>query len=150
MRFQFRLTTLLRLREAARDQRRGQLAEAFRAEEALHARLSELEYDLGELKRQYRQTAAAGPLDVDPLIDAQRYELLLLAEQQSIGQQSQTLAVEIDKRREALVAADREVRVLEKLRETQADRHRSDEEQREMKQMDEVASRRVETEGFAV
>jgi flagellar FliJ protein len=141
-RFQFRLATLLRLHEATRDQRRGQLAEAFRAEEALRNRLSELEYDLLELKRQYRQTVSAGPLDVDRLIDAQRYELLLMAEQQSVGQQTQTLAVEIDKRREALVAADREVRVLEKLRETQAERHRVDEEQREVKQLDEVASRR--------
>src|SRR5687768_16633654 len=98
-RFQFRLATLLRLREAARDQRRGQLAEAFRAEEALRSRLSEVERELSDLKQQCRQTAAAGPLDVDRLIDAQRYELILLAERQSIAQQSQTLAVEIDKRR---------------------------------------------------
>ena len=139
--FNFRLATLLRLHEAARDQRRGQLAEAFRAEETLRGRLSELEFDLLELKRQYRQSTSSGPLDVDRLIDAQRYELLLTAEQQAVERQGAALAVEIDKRREALAAADREVRVLEKLRETQALRHRAEEERQQQKQLDEVAAR---------
>ena len=143
-RFRFRLATLLRLHEATRDQRRGQLAEAFRAEEALRHRLSELEYDLTEMKRHYRQSAAAGALDVDRLIDAQRYELVLMAEQQVIEKQGQALAAEIEKRREALVAADRDVRVLEKLRESQAQRHQTEEGLLEIKQLDEMAARHVE------
>jgi len=37
--FQFRLATLLRLREATRDERRGRLAEAYRVDEVVEAQL---------------------------------------------------------------------------------------------------------------
>ena len=41
-----------------------------------------------------------------------------------------------------LVVADRDVRVLEKLREKQARRHRLEEDRQEAKRLDEVAGRR--------
>jgi flagellar export protein FliJ len=41
----------------------------------------------------------------------------------------------------ALIEADREVRVLEKLRERQLEQHRESESRREVRQIDEVAQR---------
>jgi flagellar export protein FliJ len=51
--------------------------------------------------------------------------------------------IPLGRRREALVAADREVRTLEKLRESQHERFRREEETRETKRLDEVAGRRA-------
>ena len=53
------------------------------------------------------------------------------------------MAAEIERRRQALVEADREVRVLEKLRQRQAEQHRRDEDLREVKRLDEVASQQA-------
>src|SRR5688500_14521933 len=109
--FRFRLAPLLRLHEATRDERRAQLAEAFRAEETLQARMRELESELENLKRECRRSSGPGSVDVDRLIDSQRYELLMLAQCQMLKQHEKTLAEEIERRRAALVAADREVRI---------------------------------------
>jgi flagellar protein FliJ len=139
--FRFRLATLLRLREATRDERRSQLAEAYMAEQNLNERKAEVEAEAAELRRRYGQAAMVGALDVDQLLDSHRYEMVLAAQLKFIADQHAKLAVEIEKRRQALVAADREVRVLEKLRENLRERHRQEEQHAEMKQIDEVAGR---------
>ena len=139
--FRYRLATLLRLREATRDERRSQLGEAYQAEQTLNDRKAEVEAEAGALRRRYSQAATVGPLDVDRLLDSHRHEVVLTAQLKFIAEQAAKLAIEIEKRRQALVAADCEVRVLEKLRETLQERHRQEEQYVEMKQIDEVASR---------
>jgi flagellar FliJ protein len=138
--FQFRLATLMRLRESWRDEKRGELAQALRADAALLDRLQELEGDLRQL-RVNATHQSVGPINVDRLLDAQRYELLLRAEEQMAIAQRKLLAEEIERRRLVLVEADREVRVLEKMKETQAARHQAEEERREQAQLDEIALR---------
>lgn len=138
--FQFRLATLLKLRMALRDDRRGQLAEALRLHDGLQLRRDELEGQLREALRV--QTVSPGTVNVDRLLDATRYEVVLRVEKSTLEGQQAALAAEIEKRREALAAADRDVRALERLRETQYERHLADEEARARKQLDEVAGRR--------
>jgi len=141
-RFQFRLASVLRLREATRDERRGQLAEAYLAESKLRARRETVQLELDELKR-LGQAPAVGPVNMDRLVAANRFESVVTAEIQVIRQHEATLAVEIERRRQALVVADREVRVLEKLRETKRERHLQVEASALMKQLDEVAGRQM-------
>jgi flagellar FliJ protein len=136
--FKFRLATLLRLREETRDQRRTMLAEAYLAEQKLNERRQAIAEEATLAKR---TGALVGAIDIDRLMTANRYDLALKAELHVLDEQSKLLAPEIEKRRQALVAADREVRVLEKLRETQLERFRQEERDASMKQMDEVAGR---------
>jgi flagellar export protein FliJ len=112
-------------------------------------RLEELNGELAELRNRYRSAAEPGMLNVDALMDAQRYELVMKGERDVVQGQLQTLASETERRRQALIAADREVRVLEKLRETQQERHRAVEARAEMKTLDEIAGRRVSLEETA-
>lgn len=142
--FQFRLATLLKLRLAARDERRGQLAEVLRLSDELRLRRDEIESLLGEALR--AQTVSPGAVNVDRLLDATRYDVVLRVEKSKIEAQQAAVAAEIEKRREALVAADRDVRSLELLRETQQQRHRADEETRAHKELDEIAGRRYAAE----
>ncbi len=75
--FTFRLATLLRLREATRDERRGELAEAYRVDDTLKHQLQRTDAELAALQTQYRQTLAPGEVDVNRLVEAQRNELVL-------------------------------------------------------------------------
>jgi flagellar export protein FliJ len=143
--FRFRLSTLLRLREAWRDERRTHLAEAQQAEQLVLHRIAEIERELAELQRRALDAARPGTVNVDRLAEAARYEMILKVERQSADQQRQAVAAEVQKRRETLVAADREVRVLEKLRDTQRERHREEETRQETKRLDEMAARRHES-----
>jgi len=139
--FKFRLQTLLQLRDAARDRRRLALAEAYRADDVIRQQQERVEEDLNELTRQTRQACGPGELNVDRLLDARRYELVLKAQQRFLGQQHRAVQAEIEKRRDALVEANRGVRVLETLREKLHQRHQEEENRQQVKQLDEVAGR---------
>lgn len=146
-RFIFRLRALLRLREAARDQRREQLAEALLLDQQLRDEVARLDSDRQELRA--ASTARVGPVNVDQIIDGQRYEMVLIIEQQKLAQQIESVRQEIERRREALVEADREVKVLERYRDQRAARHQEQELQRQQKEHDEVAGQRHQREVHA-
>jgi flagellar FliJ protein len=137
--FRFSMATLLRLREAARDDRRAELAEALRAHDTLGLWIERAQAEVEQLHGACRRAAGPGPVDVDRLAAAQRYELLLRAKLRQLHAQRDQLAPEIERRRQALVYADRDVRVLEKLRENQHQRHQADAERQQVKLLDEVA-----------
>ncbi len=141
--FNFRLAALLRLRESRRDECRAALAEAYRVDETLAKQFDTLSRELDALRQFYRRKASPGAVDIDQLVEAQRYELVARGQQRNIAEQRETVAAEIERRRQALVEADREVRVLEKLRERQAEQHRREEELRETKRLDEVATQQT-------
>ena len=142
-RFRFRLATLLKLREALRDERRAELAQAYQADEILARREAETQQEMQAIRQRQRQDSAPGPIDLDSLLGAQRYELELRGRLAQAAHQRQLLAGEIARRQKALVEANREVRVLEKLRDKLAQRHREEEDVRQQKQLDETAQLRA-------
>ena len=141
--FRFRLATLLKIREAARDERRTRLAEAYLAEETLKERKKDLEEQVEAVRRQHHDVAQPGLVNLDQLVETHRYEVVLDAQGQVLEDQMKLLGEEIERRREALVAADREVRILEKLRETQHKRHRKKAMRQEIKELDEAAGQKA-------
>lgn len=141
-RFQFRLESLLKLREAERQQRRLEMAEAFHAESILRQQASQLRQDIQEVEKQSRVISSPGRVQVDRVLEAHRYKLLLKSQVMTLAQKQAQLQVEIEKRQTALVIADRDVRVLEKLRDRKRAEHDAAELKRELKQLDEVAVQR--------
>jgi flagellar FliJ protein len=138
--FHFRLETLLRLRMAERDERRGDLAKALRAEQVLREQQQKLLTEQDEQRTNVRARSSPGGADVDGLVRAHRYQLILKAQAQQLAGQMVQVAAEIERRRQVLVEADRQVRVLEKLRERQLAKHRREQERREAKTYDELAA----------
>ena len=141
--FKFRLAPLLQLRAATRGERRAALAEAYRVDEVLRQRLAAVTGELQALCAERRQLAAPGVVNVDRLVESQRYELVAKMQEAQLVRQREGVAAEIQRRRQALVEADREVRVLEKLRDRQAEAFRREEEHKEAKRLDEVAFQQV-------
>jgi flagellar FliJ protein len=142
-RFTFRLAALLRVRQSRRDECRAALAEAYRADEALGKQLDGLGRELDALQAFCRLKVSPGTIDIQRLVEAQRYESVTRAQQRDVAQRRQVLAAEVERRRQALIEADREVRMLEKLRQRQAEQHRCEVEQREAKRLDEVATQQA-------
>lgn len=140
--FQFKLKPVLRLRVAERDDRRTRLAEAYHAERILRDRLTEAEAERGRVRDMVRTASSPGQVDVDALLRTHRYELVVAAQVFAIEQQLKQVAEEVERRRQALVEADRQVRVMEKLRDRQFAEFQQQEFRKEVKQLDEIAGRR--------
>jgi flagellar FliJ protein len=143
-RFRFRLQTLERLREATRDELRSRLAEAFHAEQVIADQRAVLLQETVELAASRRRLMAEELVDVTRLLESQRYQLLLEAQSRALAKQAAQLAEETEARRRAVVEADRQVRVLAKLRERRKRQHDAAEQAAEAKRLDEIAAMRWE------
>jgi len=135
----FRLATLLRLRESARDECRARLAEAHKADQEIIDQLTRLGLEQQQVQEECRKAAGPGDVDLDRLVEAHRYVVSLRTREEELRQRRQTLAAEIQQRRQALLKADQDVQMLEKLRDRRLERHRLEEERQEAKQIDETA-----------
>lgn len=140
--FKYRLQTLLKLRETNRDERRSELTQAQQADDILYDRQSTIEQQRHELLESTRDSIKPGPVNLDHLVNSQRHDVMLKTEELLITEQRQQVAQEIERRRAVLVEANRNVRVLELLKEKQLTRHRQEEQRQETKQLDEVAIHR--------
>lgn len=142
--FKFRLQTVLRLRQAVRDERRAELGRAQRAAEVLREQQERIAAEAIENQnatRQMmtRQASSSSGVSVDGLLNAHRHALLLKAQSAQLTQQQNQIAAEIAKRQQALVEADRDVRVLEKLQEKGQVEHDLRELALEQRELDEIA-----------
>lgn len=137
--YKFRLETLQKVREARRDEQRASLGEAFRAEQVLAENRSQLAAEQLAMRQMQREAVSGRYLDVNRLLEAQRYDLLLKAQSQELAKQAVLLQAETENRRQRLVEADREVRVLELLDERHRRAHIRAEDRKETKQLDEAA-----------
>ena len=142
--YRFRLQTVLRLRVAARDERRAELGRAQRAAEVLREQQDKVAADILDNQNATRtvmqkQASSAGGLNVDSLLNANRNVLMLRAQSAQLFEQQRQVAVEIAKRQAALVEADRDVRVLEKLQEKGLKEHELRELALEQRDLDEIA-----------
>jgi flagellar export protein FliJ len=148
--YTFRLKTLQKVREARRDEQRASLAEAYRAEQVLGENRASLAAEEHALRELQRSVAAEYYLDVNRLLDAQRYDLLLKAQGQELAKQAVLLAAETERRRQTLVEADRDVRALERLDERHRLAHDREADRKETKRLDEAATIRWRYERGAV
>jgi flagellar export protein FliJ len=141
-RYTFRLNSLQRVREARRDEQRVSLAEAFRAEQILAENRAEVAAELESLRTLQRTATAEKYLNVNQLLEAQRYELLLKARSQELTKQAILLSAETERRRQNLVEADREVRVLEMLDARHHTEFIKEQQRMDTKQLDDIATQR--------
>lgn len=137
--YQFRFAAVQRVREAHRDDARGQLAQAFEAVEKLESERVRLEKELAATRSRMASAAAASPLDVNQLLDAQRYELVVKNQLSDLGQKRRLVEAEVERRRGLVAAAEQQVKVMEKLDAAARREHTAAEARQESRAMDEVA-----------
>ncbi|MBI1247362.1 hypothetical protein GC197_05885 [bacterium] len=137
--FRFRLETYLRLKIAARDRCRAELAEVLRAEDTLKQQQEEIEAEVQRHNEYIRGVTQKGRLNLDLIAAAQREYVYLKSMRVEKQQLMQQLVPHLQQRRQALVEADHEVRTLERLKEQKQEQHQQWELALEAKQMDEIA-----------
>lgn len=137
--YRSKLKTLEKLRAATRDEKLRRVADALRAEAALADQFAALEAEMLAAK-QHHQSLRSEQLDVQAILELERYELLLKTQSQAIATQQQTVADECRRRQEELSAAQQEVRVIEKLDDKRRKAFHQQERRVEQATMDELAS----------
>lgn len=116
------------------------MAKALRALEVLQSELAKLRVEQREVADRGRALKAPGGADVDALLATHRYDMLLTVKRLQVSEQISQVEGECERRRLALVEADRSVRVLEKLRERREADYRRQAERLETRQLDEVGN----------
>ncbi len=137
--FQFRLQSLLNLRIQQRDQVRIEVADATRAIGILEQQVADKDQGLAELKRQ-RIKHLQGNVSIQGLISDGRYEMVFEQEKAVLNQQIVQVGEELNKRQQALLIADQEVKRVEKLRDNAMLAYQQQQQTRMQADMDEAAS----------
>jgi flagellar protein FliJ len=131
--FHFRLATLLELREDERTYAFQALADAQHQLDRLRTRIAQLNEQRAAVCSRMRSLSRAGNVDIAALRAAHEHHGQLKSELAAENLRLLVLDREIEQRRQALVAADQQVQILEKLRGRQAERHRIAERRRELR-----------------
>ena len=97
-RFLFRLASVLQLRETQHDECRTALAEAYSVDAVLKNQADALKREIDALKEFCRRKVSPGAVDINRLVEAQRYEMVARAQEQKIDEQRQQVAAEIERR----------------------------------------------------
>jgi flagellar FliJ protein len=138
-RFKFRLATLQKLREATRNERRAELTRAADAQRVLQEQQRQVADEVAGMRDEIHRGSLPGWVNVDELTSAHRYRLVLEVQEHVLRQRAEEVAAEVERRRQALVEADRQVKVLDKLREKLRERHLRGEAAADQKETDEIA-----------
>lgn len=111
----FRLATLLKIRERERDQAAKSVQEARMAIETLSNQKQEL-LAQNESMNAIRKSASLGAINLQSILDTQRFQMVLGAQVQQIDNHLGTLNQELQRREAQLLKCQQAVKSLEKLR----------------------------------
>jgi flagellar export protein FliJ len=138
-RFRFRLETVRRLREQARDAQRRVVAEAARVVRSLEDRITRFSQDVRQVSAQLRDARRGGPMDTALLRRYLQYQGWL--QRQISGARTDLAArqAELDRQRAKLTELRRDLEVIEKLRERQWQRYLVEVAREEQLEHDEAA-----------
>ena len=141
--FKFRLDPLITIRDNKLKERQRKLAEACEARRILEGHLQEIDRQIEEGIDTARSLIQPGQtVNVESLIGFRRQEMFLRANQDDLMQKIKMVDKEIDNRRIAVVEANKELKVIEKLKEKRHEKYLVEEGKAEMKAMDEIAGNR--------
>ena len=141
MPFKYRLAPLLKIRENVRAEKQAELNQAHEAARLVEEELERVRGEYAHCMEQGLQAAQQEQIDVNYLLAMRRHQAYLITQQELAIKQLEEIRQEIERRRIALMEADREVKVLEKLREKMKAKYLQEEALADLKQMDEIAGR---------
>lgn len=137
--YAFRMQSVLDLRIVHRDQQRSELVDAVGTLRALEVRRAELIAELQELQGHPQTDHSDCLLDLQRLVEFQRFEQVLRNQLEELRQQETSCRNEIQRRQATLEQADREVKVLQQVDQRHRHEHRQEQQRREVRQLDEIA-----------
>lgn len=136
--FKFRLSQLLQLRNTHRDQCREQLARAIQAESEILQSLEDHQLEIESHLNDMRTASRDATYSVSAVQRRRQYLGTLTNQTQATTQQLEQARLVVQHCRQALAAADQQVRMLEKMSDRQASEYQQLQERREQSQREEA------------
>lgn len=141
--FTFRLEPLITIRDNVLKECQGELAKAYQARMILAEALQDVEKQIEDGIITARSLMQTGQIvKVDYLIGLRRQEMFLRANQNDLIQKIQIVDEEIERRRTAVTSANKELKIVENLKEKRFTKYLEEENKSDAKMMDEIASKR--------
>ncbi|MDR0521464.1 MAG: flagellar export protein FliJ [Planctomycetaceae bacterium] len=141
--FKFRLEPLITIRENVRKERQAELVKAYEARQKIENEQQGIEQAITENIEEARNQMLPGKaVNIEHLLYFRRHEMFLRAKQNELAKMAQMIDEEIERRRLAVIEADKECKSTEKLKESQFKKYTEEERKTENKQMDEIAGSR--------
>ena len=141
--FRFRLEPLITIRENVLKECQAELAKAYDARRILEEAMRIVEKQLAEGVATARNLMQPGQtVNVEYLLGLRRQEMYLRANQEDLEHKMQIIDEEIERRRNIVVAANKELKKVEKLKEKRYEEYLEEEKKQETKAMDEIAGNR--------
>ena len=141
--FKFRLEPLITIRDNELKERQEELAKAYNARHILEEALQTVEKQLANGLATARNLMQEGQtVNVEYLLGLRRQEMFLRANQDDLMKKIQIVDEEIERRRHAVVEANKELKKVEKLKEKRRQEYLEEEKKQETKAMDEIAGNR--------
>ena len=142
MPFTFRLDPLISIRDNVLKEKQALLAQAYEARQIKEEERVELQRNIEGNLQAAREMMQSGKIDVGFLLGVRRHEMFLLHQHSEVVQQIALIEEEIERRRNAVVEANKELKIIEKLKEKKHEKYLAEEKRKETIQMDEIAGRR--------
>jgi len=141
--FKFRLDPLIAIRDNRLKECQRELAQAYEARQILEKDLQEIDRQLEEGIVTVRSVIQPGlTVNLQSLIGFRRQEMFLRASQEELMEKIKMVDEEIEIRLAAVVEANKELKIIEKLKEKRYEKYLVEENKAEMKMMDEIAGSR--------
>ena len=139
--FKYKLQSVLRYREIIEEERKRDFAQANRLVEEQKARAEALDAERYDLQDDLRTLTASGEVRFEQMINTIRYLASLDAGIVTARREEERLRREMEGRRQAFVAARRDKRVLEILKDKRYESYQKEEEHQRQQVLDELSLR---------
>lgn len=140
----FRLATLLKIREQERDKAAQEVMDARTAIQKLENAKQDV-LDENQRMNEFRKLSSLGTVNMQTILDSQRYQMLLTAQVQQLDDHLGKLRQELERREAALLSRQQDVKSLEKLRDQKQERWEQEQNVQMQQKTDEWASVRFAT-----
>ena len=139
--FKFRLEPLITIRDNKLKERQRELAKAYEARRIVVEAQQKIEQELEEGQQSVREMSQSETIDVNFLLAFQRHKAYRLLQLEKIQGDLKQIDEEIARRRAAMIDANKDLKIVEKLKEKRYDKYLEEENNAETKVMDEISAR---------
>jgi flagellar FliJ protein len=134
MPFTFRLEPLISIRDNVLKEKQAELAKAYEAMRIIEEAKQKTERNIEDNLQAGREMLQSGKIDVNFLLGIREHEMFLLAQLEQIRKDTIEIEKEIDFRRNAVVEANKELKIIEKLKEKKHEHYLVEEKRKERRE----------------
>ncbi|MCL2744878.1 MAG: flagellar export protein FliJ [Planctomycetaceae bacterium] len=141
--FKFQLEPLITIRNNELKKKQAELAKAYEARRRMEELGKKNEEEIAEnLEAGRKMINAGGEISADYLMGLRRQEMFLQAQRKKIRENIAMIDEEIERRRAAVIEANKSLKMVERLKEGRYEKYLLEERRKETAAMDEAAAKR--------